>query len=364
MANASKDGLEPGAANEGDAEALAARLEAELRLRRLSAASNGAHEPLTDLRLHKWINSHLPIGWPRWPKGLAPKVVALLQRVVRRLLRWYIDPIVAQQNAFNDQVVAALEAVYREIAQESATAWSERSATLALLQRVVTQLQANATDLPSLPPAARMAQIESMVSGQPLKRCPLGADHLNAFAARLALVRHLEPAGPTKVLVLGLLSTRVCGQARALGLDAIELGAPSQEHVDAQAPAATDGQASADATRATLAAVDDNSLLGIVWAGGLWRLDVAGVLLTVQQAWRALAPHGLLLLESVDPHDDTATADWVWSDGLACRPYTAELAGELLQAGGFAAVDPPLAAPGPEGRASGWFAIAAEKGVS
>jgi hypothetical protein len=55
------------------------------------------------------VSPHLPIAWPTWPPGLRPKLVALAQKIVRRLLRWYIDPIVEQQNRFNSAVVKTLD---------------------------------------------------------------------------------------------------------------------------------------------------------------------------------------------------------------------------------------------------------------
>jgi hypothetical protein len=63
------------------------------------------------------VNPHQPIAWPHWPGGLWPKIVALLQKVVRRLLRWYINPLVAEQNRFNSAVVTALDALARENAR-------------------------------------------------------------------------------------------------------------------------------------------------------------------------------------------------------------------------------------------------------
>jgi hypothetical protein len=62
------------------------------------------------------VSSHWRIAWPNWPKGILPKAKALAQKVIRRSLRWYIDPIVEQQNRFNSAVVQALEMLWREIA--------------------------------------------------------------------------------------------------------------------------------------------------------------------------------------------------------------------------------------------------------
>jgi hypothetical protein len=61
------------------------------------------------------VNPHLPIAWPAWPKGLWPKLVALTQKVIRRLLGWYINPIVEQQNRFNSAVVQALDEMQQAI---------------------------------------------------------------------------------------------------------------------------------------------------------------------------------------------------------------------------------------------------------
>ena len=64
------------------------------------------------------INSHLPIAWPDWPHGLLPKAIALVQKVTRRILCWYIDPIVQQQNAFNAAVAETLNRLWRQAHQQ------------------------------------------------------------------------------------------------------------------------------------------------------------------------------------------------------------------------------------------------------
>jgi GT2 family glycosyltransferase len=61
------------------------------------------------------VNPHVPIAWPHWPKGLWPKVKAALQKATRRLLCWYIDPIVEQQNRINVDTLQALNATAQEM---------------------------------------------------------------------------------------------------------------------------------------------------------------------------------------------------------------------------------------------------------
>jgi hypothetical protein len=54
---------------------------------------------LASVSAHLPLQSTLPVIGP---------LVVLMQRVMRLGLRWYINPIVEQQNAFNDSVVRAL----------------------------------------------------------------------------------------------------------------------------------------------------------------------------------------------------------------------------------------------------------------
>jgi len=68
-------------------------------------------DPLARVRLYQHVNSHLPIGWPDMPPGLLPRLRAYAQKIIRRLLRWYINPLVDQQNLFNTAVTEALAGI-------------------------------------------------------------------------------------------------------------------------------------------------------------------------------------------------------------------------------------------------------------
>lgn len=61
------------------------------------------------------VDDHWPIAWPYWPSGLWDKVVALGQKVTRRLLQWYIDPLVRQQNQFNLATLNVLQLLSDEV---------------------------------------------------------------------------------------------------------------------------------------------------------------------------------------------------------------------------------------------------------
>jgi GT2 family glycosyltransferase len=61
------------------------------------------------------VNPHIPIAWPAWPPGIWPKLQAVIQKVTRRLLRWYINPLVAQQNDINASLLQSMQMLSQEI---------------------------------------------------------------------------------------------------------------------------------------------------------------------------------------------------------------------------------------------------------
>ena len=90
---------------------MLAALRSEVRAQRIA---QGQLEPaplerdlqrsLDEIELYRVISAH----WPLIGKTLPQRVIALVNKIVRRYLRWYINPIVEQQNAYNDAVARAL----------------------------------------------------------------------------------------------------------------------------------------------------------------------------------------------------------------------------------------------------------------
>ena len=58
------------------------------------------------------INAHWGIA-PSWP--VAGRIEVLAKRAIRILLRWYINPIVEQQNEFNASILRALYELESEL---------------------------------------------------------------------------------------------------------------------------------------------------------------------------------------------------------------------------------------------------------
>ena len=68
----------------------------------------GAPSPLTEAADLAQVSTHFPVQGDTPVIGQA---LGLTRRAMRLALRWYINPIVEQQNAFNDAVVRALGAL-------------------------------------------------------------------------------------------------------------------------------------------------------------------------------------------------------------------------------------------------------------
>lgn len=111
-------------ANEIDVAALLAALRAEVRARRLSpdqtelsAVEQELRRSLDDIELHRVVSAH----WPLISHSLPQRAINLVNKIVRRGLRWYINPIVEQQNAYNDAVARTLrlfDEAYTDLAEQ------------------------------------------------------------------------------------------------------------------------------------------------------------------------------------------------------------------------------------------------------
>ena len=95
--------------NEAEVQRALADLEQRVRQRRRllgdGAAGDVKHDAWRDVTDNWHVSAHLPVTWSVPVVGRA---LALAKRATRLLLRWYINPIVDQQNDFNAAAVRAL----------------------------------------------------------------------------------------------------------------------------------------------------------------------------------------------------------------------------------------------------------------
>jgi predicted nucleic acid-binding protein len=72
---------------------------------------------LDEIELYRVVSAH----WPLLGATLPQRAIALINKLVRRYLRWYINPIVEQQNAYNDAVARTLRLLaeaYGDLAEQ------------------------------------------------------------------------------------------------------------------------------------------------------------------------------------------------------------------------------------------------------
>jgi hypothetical protein len=87
-------------------------LRAEVKAQRATQGDAAADDALTrdlrraaeELEYTRVVSAH----WPLEGRSLYERGWAFVNKVVRRYLRWYINPIVEQQNAYNDASARAI----------------------------------------------------------------------------------------------------------------------------------------------------------------------------------------------------------------------------------------------------------------
>jgi hypothetical protein len=117
--------------NADEVVAILTQLREEIRTRRAALVANDRHREtnraldrelqqcLEQLEITRVVSAH----WPLESRSLVQRAVNFVNKVVRRLLRWYINPIVEQQNEFNDVTARTLRLLvegYEDVRNQAA----------------------------------------------------------------------------------------------------------------------------------------------------------------------------------------------------------------------------------------------------
>lgn len=349
-----------------EAEEALLSLEREIRAHRLALGHEGpldVADTLAEVRERRWVNSHLPIGWPVMPKGFLPKVIAYAKKIVRRLLRWYINPIVDQQNAFNEAVCDALDELVTTIHERLSTPehvgadldlilWRLRRLEL----RLASQAQPASTVAGFTPPPS--TAFDAFDLG-PVHRGPkvLGDrvkdydDLLEPWGAQNALREH-----PLPLLDVQCGRGDLIAHLREMGLPAygIETNADAVEWARAQGL-----DVRLEDPFAHLTALPEGALGAIVALQVVEHWPIGDVARFLNLAAEKLAPGGLIILETVNPTSLTSFLQAYLLDPSHRAPFhpqtlrfLAEQAGLLVQEVRF------LHPVSPEARLTPWPAEA------
>jgi O-antigen chain-terminating methyltransferase len=307
-----------------DVAALFDRLREELRRGAVHEDSRGAEFASTRALAERF--------WPvtaERPAGGGPK--GAVKRFLRKLMRWYVEPLAADQRVFNDSVLKLVDAL-SERADASAAAREQA-------ERLVSELEERLARLERRAPAVRGTSLPVTVAAQP---AAASVPDYFAFESRMRgsvesirdrqrpYVDVLRDAAP--VLDVGCGRGELLGLLREAGVEARGIDADS----DMVAYARGDGL---DVEQADLVeylqAAADASLGGIFMGQVVEHLPAPTLVQAFQLAAAKLRPGGVLIAETINPLSPIALRNY-FADLTHAQPLVPETLELLARQSGFA----------------------------
>jgi O-antigen chain-terminating methyltransferase len=307
-----------------DVAALFDRLREELRRGAVHEDSRGAEFASTRALAERF--------WPvtaERPAGSGPK--GAVKRFLRKLMRWYVEPLAADQRVFNDSVLKLVDAL-SERADASASAREQA-------ERLVRELEERVARLERRGPGPGGAPAPVTVAAQP---AAASVPDYFAFESRMRgsvdsirdrqrlYVDVLRDAAP--VLDIGCGRGELLGLLREAGVEARGIDADS----DMVAYARGDGL---DVEQADLVEylqrVDDGSLGAIFMGQVVEHLPAPTLVQTFQLAAAKLRPGGVLIAETINPLSPIALRNY-FADLTHAQPLVPETLELLARQSGFA----------------------------
>ena len=322
--NASAAGVSEAA--DSDVPALFEQLRAELRRGAAGSASSGAAIAATRALAERF--------WPVTAEhdvGHGPKAFA--KRVLRKLMRWYVEPLAADQRMFNDAVLKLVDALSaRE--DESAAAAVRADQLLRELEERLTRVErsrrAAGAEAGPIPPVT--------VAAQPAAAAvPDYFAYESRMRGSVQTIRErqrryldlLRDAGP--VLDIGCGRGELLGLLRDAGVEARGIDAD----VDMVAYAQGDGLDVRQADAAEyLERIDDHSLGSVFMAQVVEHLPPQTLAHVLDLAVRKLRTGGILVAETINPVSPLALRHY-FADLTHAQPLVPETLELLARQVGF-----------------------------
>ncbi|HEX6701874.1 MAG TPA: class I SAM-dependent methyltransferase [Gaiellaceae bacterium] len=326
-----------------DVAALFARLKEEVRHAPGLDVSNGFNRGVVRTRLRSVAERFWPVTAERpLERRPGPRGALLLpvKKVLRKLMRWYVEPFAADQRAFNDSALKLVDQIFEEV-----------DAVFGHLERVEGELARRRED------ARRLGELEERLKR--VERRPAGtvAATVAAQPAAAALpdyfafesrmrgrtedirerqraylddFRHVAP-----VLDLGCGRGEFLALLREAGVEARGVDAD----IDMVAYARGEGlDVEQGDALAALEAVEDQALGGIFLAQVVEHLPPPALVRLLELAYAKLRPGGVLVAETINPLSPIALRNY-FADLTHAQPLVAETLALLAEQAGFRAVE-------------------------
>jgi O-antigen chain-terminating methyltransferase len=313
-----------------DAVALFEHLREEIR--RGGAGPEGARATWRAQAERMWpVSAERPLQ--RRP-GLKGAIAYPVKRLLRPLLRWYVEPLAAEQRAFNDSLLKLVDDLYE--AADRARAGDESS------RRALVELEERLRRVERRGPGGVAAPVAATVAAQP---AAAAVPDYFAFESRMRgptgavrdrqrlYIEDFRAAGPVLDVGCGrgefLLLLREAGvEARGIDADADMVAYALGEGLDVE---------QADAL-AYLEALDDGSLGGVFAAQVLEHMPPSTIVRLLELAAVKLRPGGLLVAETINPLSPLALRSY-FADLTHAQPLVPETLVLLAEQAGFREVE-------------------------
>ena len=301
-----------------------ARLQEELRG---GAGDRGAAAAARAQAERMWpVSAERPSERRPGLKGLATRPA---KPVLRRLMRWYVEPLAAEQRAFNDAVLKLVDDLY----ERTDAALGERDEAL----RLATELQERLRRLERRPAGSTPATVAAQPAAATLP------DYF-AFESRLRgstevirgrqsrYVEEFVDAAP--VLDVGCGRGELLALLRAAGIEARGVDADTDMVAYARGEGLEVDQADA---LAHLESLPDRSLGGIFAGQVVEHLPPPALVRLLELARAKLRPGGLLVAETINPLSPLALRNY-FADLTHAQPLVPETLSLLARQAGFSDV--------------------------
>ena len=266
--------------------------------------------------------------------GRGPK--AFVKRVLRKLMRWYVEPVASDQRIFNDAMLKLFDALSERA--DSAAAGRDRA------ERLLRELEERLTRVER---RERTGGAQSVAAPATVAAHPAAAALPDYFAFESRMRGSVEGIRERQrpyvddfrehepVLDIG------CGRGELVGL--LNDAGVSARGIDADADMVAYAQGEgldvqqADVV-AYLAALDDGTLGGVFMGQVVEHLPPAVLVRTLELCASKLRPGGVLIAETINPLSPLALRNY-YADLTHAQPLVPETLELLSRQAGFAATE-------------------------
>jgi SAM-dependent methyltransferase len=257
-------------------------------------------------------------------------IKGVAKRVLRKFMRWYVEPLAADQRVFNDSVLKLVDALSERA--DAAAAGREQA------ERLVRELEERLVRLERRGPAGA-PQVAPTVAAQP---AAASVPDYFAFESRMrgsveAIRERQRPyvddfRGHAPVLDIGCGRGELLGLLREAGVEARGIDADGDMVAYARGEGLEVEQAD---LLEYLGRLDDGSLGGIFMGQVVEHLPAGTLVSALRSAAAKLRPGGLLVAETINPLSPLALRSY-FADLTHAQPLVPETLELLARQAGFA----------------------------